>query len=79
MSCCDRADFGPHRILTDAQRKILYRMSDDLMFALANTSFRWNRHPIQTRVILALLPDVQYFREKAARAATRRRSTPTTS
>ena len=39
MSCCDRADFGPHRILTDAQRKIFYRMPDDLLFALAEYLF----------------------------------------
>ena len=39
VSCCDRADFGSHRILTDAQRKIFYRMPDDLLFALAEYLF----------------------------------------
>ena len=39
VSCCDPADFGPHRILTDAQRTILYRMPDDLLFALAEYLF----------------------------------------
>ena len=39
VSCCDRADFGPHRILTDVQRKIPYRMPDDLLFALAEYVF----------------------------------------
>lgn len=29
VSCCDSADFGTHRILTGAQRKISYRMPDD--------------------------------------------------
>lgn len=71
--------FRTHRILTDAQRKIFYRMPDDLMFVWPNTSFRSNRRRIQTRVIHALPPDVQYFRGKAARAAMCRRSTPTTS
>jgi hypothetical protein len=35
VSCCDRATFGAHEILTDAQRKIDYRMPDELLFALA--------------------------------------------
>jgi mono/diheme cytochrome c family protein len=35
VSCCDSADFGAHRILTDAQRTINYRMPDELLFALA--------------------------------------------
>jgi hypothetical protein len=39
VSCCDRADFGAHRILTDAQRKIFYRMPDELLFALAHYLF----------------------------------------
>jgi hypothetical protein len=39
VSCCDSGDFGPHRVLTDAQRKILYRMSDDILFALAEYLF----------------------------------------
>jgi len=39
VSCCDRADFGPHRILTDAQRKIFCRMPDDLLFARAEYPF----------------------------------------
>lgn len=43
VSGCDRADFGLHRILTDAQRKIFYRMSDEQIFALAKYLFRSNR------------------------------------
>jgi hypothetical protein len=39
VSCCDIADFGSHRILTDAQRKIVYRMPDDQLFALAEYLF----------------------------------------
>jgi hypothetical protein len=35
VSCCDVADFGSHRILPDAQRKIAYRMPDELLFGLA--------------------------------------------
>jgi hypothetical protein len=39
VSCCDSSDFGPHRLLTEAQRKINYRMSDDVLFALAQYLF----------------------------------------
>ncbi|HYP08105.1 MAG TPA: di-heme oxidoredictase family protein [Bryobacteraceae bacterium] len=39
VSCCDSADFGPHRLLTDGQRKIVYRFSDDALFALAQYIF----------------------------------------
>ena len=39
VSCCDSGDFGPHRVLTDAQRRIVYRMSDDVLFALAEYLF----------------------------------------
>ncbi len=35
ISCCDIGDFGPHRMLTDKGRRIAYRFSDDLTFALA--------------------------------------------
>jgi hypothetical protein len=35
VACCDSADFGPHRILTDKQRIVPYRMPDELAFALA--------------------------------------------
>jgi hypothetical protein len=35
VSCCDIADFGPYRMLTDKGRRILYRFSDELLFALA--------------------------------------------
>ena len=40
VSCCDRGDFGPHRVKTDAQRKIFYRMSDDLLFAFGPVPLR---------------------------------------
>jgi hypothetical protein len=39
VSCCDSADFGTHRILTDAQRRISYKMPDALLFALAQYLF----------------------------------------
>jgi hypothetical protein len=35
ISCCDIGDFGPHRMLTDQGRRIAYRFTDDLAFALA--------------------------------------------
>jgi len=35
VSCCDIADFGPHRMLTDKGRRILFRFPDELLFALA--------------------------------------------
>lgn len=35
VGCCDSMDFGSHRMLADAQRKIHRRYPDDLLFALA--------------------------------------------
>ena len=35
VSCCEIADFGPYRMLTDKGRRILYRFPDELLFALA--------------------------------------------
>jgi hypothetical protein len=35
VSCCDIGDFGPHRILTDKGRRIAYRFTDELLYALA--------------------------------------------
>jgi hypothetical protein len=35
VSCCDSADFGTHRILSDVQRRISYKFPDTLAFALA--------------------------------------------
>jgi mono/diheme cytochrome c family protein len=35
ISCCDSADFGPHRMLTDKGHRIAYRFPDELLFALA--------------------------------------------
>jgi hypothetical protein len=35
VSCCDIADFGPHRMLTEKGRRIVYRFPDELLFALA--------------------------------------------
>jgi mono/diheme cytochrome c family protein len=35
VSCCDVAEFGPHRILNEAQRRIFYKFPDDVAFALA--------------------------------------------
>jgi len=39
VSCCDPADFGPHRLLTDSQRKIAYTISDEVAFAVAQYLF----------------------------------------
>jgi mono/diheme cytochrome c family protein len=39
VSCCDSADFGSHRLLTDAQRRIAYRISDEVAFAIAQYLF----------------------------------------
>jgi hypothetical protein len=36
VSCCDSAEFGPHRLLTDAQRRIPYKIPDHQAFALAH-------------------------------------------
>ena len=35
VACCDSADFGPHQILTDAQRIPPYRVTDELAYSLA--------------------------------------------
>jgi hypothetical protein len=35
VSCCDVAEFGSHHLLTEKGRRIAYRFSDDLAFALA--------------------------------------------
>jgi hypothetical protein len=35
VTCCDRADFGPHRLLSESQRTPRYTFSDDLLYALA--------------------------------------------
>jgi mono/diheme cytochrome c family protein len=34
VSCCDSADFGTHRLLTDVQRRIYYKIPDDIAFAV---------------------------------------------
>lgn len=34
VTCCDIADFGPHRMLNDKQRVVFDRISDEAMFAL---------------------------------------------
>jgi hypothetical protein len=34
VTCCDSADFGPHRILSDKQRTISFRLPDEVLFAL---------------------------------------------
>ncbi|HKT81093.1 MAG TPA: hypothetical protein VJP86_12790 [Vicinamibacterales bacterium] len=39
VSCCDSADFGPHRLFTDAQRKIDYKIPDAVAFGLAQYIF----------------------------------------
>ena len=35
VGCCDPLDFGPHRMLADAQRRIVYRFPDQMLYALA--------------------------------------------
>lgn len=35
VGCCDSADFGPHRMFSDAQRRITFRFPDEVLFALA--------------------------------------------
>jgi hypothetical protein len=39
VSCCDPGDFGPHRLLSDTQRQINFRISDEALFALAQYVF----------------------------------------
>jgi mono/diheme cytochrome c family protein len=35
VGCCDSADFGPHRMFTDKQRRIHFHFPDEVLFALA--------------------------------------------
>ena len=39
VSCCDSGGFGPHQMLTQAQRRIVYRQTDELVFALGKYLF----------------------------------------
>jgi mono/diheme cytochrome c family protein len=39
VTCCDIADFGSHRMLSDAGRRIIGRFSDDVVFALVQYIF----------------------------------------
>jgi hypothetical protein len=39
VSCCDIADFGTHRLLSDQGRRILGRFPDDVLFALSQYLF----------------------------------------
>jgi len=39
VSCCDSGGFGPHQMLTPSQRKISYRQTDDIAFALGKYLF----------------------------------------
>jgi mono/diheme cytochrome c family protein len=54
ISCCDRAEFGPHRILTDRQRRITGRYTDEILFALAQYLFALeppkNPNPVDARL-----------------------------
>jgi hypothetical protein len=36
VTCCDSADFGPHRTLNDAQRVVFDRIPDEILFALGH-------------------------------------------
>ena len=49
VSCCDSADFGPHRLLSDAQRQIAYKIPDTLAFALAQYIFALEPPPNPNR------------------------------
>jgi hypothetical protein len=49
VGCCDIADFGPHRMFTDAQRQIVFRFSDDVLFALAEFLFSLQPPPNPNR------------------------------
>lgn len=35
VGCCDSLDFGPHRMLTEKQRRIPYHFPDDALYAMA--------------------------------------------
>lgn len=35
VACCDAAGFGPHKMFSDTQRRIVVRFPDDVLFALA--------------------------------------------
>jgi hypothetical protein len=39
VSCCDIADFGPHRISSDQGRRIIGRFPDEVLFALSQYLF----------------------------------------
>jgi mono/diheme cytochrome c family protein len=39
ISCCDIADFGPHHMLADKGRRIVYRFPDEVLFALAEYAY----------------------------------------
>ena len=39
VSCCDSAGFGPHQMLAKEQRKIVYRFTDEIVFALGKYLF----------------------------------------
>jgi hypothetical protein len=43
VSCCDPLDFGPHRMLRDAQRRIVDKIPDHLAYALAQ--YLWSLEP----------------------------------
>jgi hypothetical protein len=50
VSLADSADFGPHRLLTDAQRRILYRFPDDALYALAQYIYALEPPPNPNRL-----------------------------
>ena len=64
VRCCDPADFGPHRMLTDAQRKIFYKIPDDLRSRWRSTSLRSSRRRIRTRATHAPRPASRSFRRE---------------
>ena len=49
ISCCDIADFGPYRILSDSGRRIVYRFPDEVLFALVQYLFALPEPPNPNR------------------------------
>jgi hypothetical protein len=49
VGCCDSADFGPHRMLADSQRRIMYRFPDEVLFALAEYIYSLEAPPNPNR------------------------------
>jgi hypothetical protein len=75
----DVMDFGPYRFFTDAQRRILYRYDDVVLYATAQYIYSLKSPPIRTSRTRARHAAGKFSNAKAVTVAIRRRSTPTTS